>query len=66
MPFPDGWFTSYIANLVLQLIDDPRQMIREAYRVMKPGSVAAFTVWGRRENSLLFTTGTLAEEHLRK
>ena len=30
-------------------------MVREAFRVLKPGSAACFTVWGRRENSLMFT-----------
>ena len=27
----------------------------EAFRVLKPNSIAAFTVWGRRENCLIFT-----------
>ena len=66
LPFPDQWFTSYVSNLVLQLIDDSHAMIREAYRVLKPGSIAAFTVWGRRENSLLFTTRGTAEKRLRE
>jgi SAM-dependent methyltransferase len=29
--------------------------MREAYRVLKPGSKAVFTVWGRRERSVFFT-----------
>ena len=66
LPFPDQWFTSYVSNLVLQLIDDPHAMIREAYRVLKPGSIAAFTVWGRRDHSLLFTTRQMAEKRLRE
>mmetsp|Transcript_22 Transcript_22/g.26 ORF Transcript_22/g.26 Transcript_22/m.26 type:complete len:91 (-) Transcript_22:381-653(-) len=66
LPFPDGWFTCYVSNLVLQLIDSSTNMIREAYRVLKPGSVAAFTVWGRRENSLIFTCHDLAEKRLRE
>ena len=65
LPFPDAWFTSYIANQVLMLIDDPTSTIKEAYRVLKPGSVAAFTVWGRRQNSLQFTTREIAERRLR-
>ena len=56
LPFPDSWFTCYVSNLVLQLIDSPENQIREAYRVLKPGSIAAFTVWGRKDFSLLFTT----------
>ena len=48
LPFPDSWFSCYVSNLVLQLIDSPQNQITEAYRVMKPGSIACFTVWGRR------------------
>ena len=32
---------------------------------MKPGSVAAFTVWGRREESLLFTAQAEAKKRQR-
>ena len=55
LPFPDAWFSCYVSNLVLQLIDSPTNQIQEAYRVLKPGSAACFTVWGRPENSLMFT-----------
>ena len=61
LPFPSNWFTAYVSNLVLQLIDSPEDQIREAYRVLKPDSVAAFTVWGRKENSMLFTAQGEAE-----
>ena len=66
LPFPDEWFTSYVSNLVLQLVDNSANMIREAYRVLKPGSIAAFTVWGRRERSLVFTCREYAEKRLRE
>ena len=56
LPYPDKWFNAYVSNLCLMLIDDPCKQINEAYRVLKPGSKACFTVWGRRENTLLFTT----------
>ena len=39
-------------------------MIKEAYRVLKPGSVAAFTVWGRREESLRWTWKAEAKKRL--
>ena len=31
---------------------------------MKPGSIACFTVWGRRENSLIFTLTAEAKKRL--
>ena len=66
LPFPDDWFTSYVSNLVLMLVDSSVNMIREAYRVLKPGSTAAFTVWGRRENSMIFTAKDIAEQRIRE
>lgn len=30
-------------------------MISEAYRVLQPGGVVGFTVWGNEEDSLFFT-----------
>ena len=63
-PFPDQWFTSYVANLVLHLVEDPRAMISEAYRVLRPNSIAAFTVNGRKENCLLLTIIDIAKERL--
>ena len=66
LPYPDAWFDCYVSNLCLMLIDDPNKMILEAYRVLKPGSKACFTVWGRRERSLLFTLANLAKKSLNK
>ena len=34
LPYPDAWFTSYIANLVLMIVDDSHAMIKESYRVL--------------------------------
>lgn len=64
LPFPDNWFSCYVSNLVLQLIDRPADQIREAYRVLKPGSAACFTVWGRRENSLMVTIADEAKRRM--
>ena len=64
LPYPDSWFTGYVSNLCLMLISDPTKMINEAYRVLKPGSQASFTVWGRRENSINFTLQALAKKSL--
>lgn len=46
------------------LVDDHGAMIREAYRVLKPGSIAAFTVWGRRENTQMFEVATTAKNRI--
>ena len=66
LPFLDGWFTCYVSNLVLQLVDSKESQIREAYRVLKPGSIAAFTVWGRKENGLVMTLQAETERRKRE
>ena len=66
LPYPDQWFDAYVSNLCLMLIDDPNKQITEAYRVLKPGSKACFTVWGRREQTLLFNLIGLAKKSLKK
>ena len=55
LPFADASFGAYIANLSLMLVDDHKKMLKEAYRVLEPGSAATFTIWGRREHCLQFT-----------
>ena len=61
LPFPDAWFTSYVSHFVIMLVEDSVNMIKEAYRVLKPGGTAAFTVWGRLENSMTKYAKILAE-----
>jgi len=53
--FPDATFDRYYANYVLHLTTCPEKMIQEAFRVLQPGGMAGFVVWGRRENSPQFT-----------
>ncbi|KAF1335780.1 Alanine--trna ligase, partial [Globisporangium splendens] len=45
----------FVSNLCLQLTPDPDAMLRETKRVLKPNGLAGFTIWGRPENSGLFT-----------
>ena len=66
LPYPNAWFDCYVSNLCLMLVDDPDEMLKEAYRVLKPGSKACFTVWGRRERSLLFQISDLAKKSVNK
>lgn len=51
LPYSDGFFDRYLANLCLMLVPEPKNMLAEAYRVLQPGGKAVFSVWGRKENS---------------
>lgn len=55
LPYPDEFFDCYISNLSLMIVDNHHNQLLEAYRVLQPGGVAGFTVWGRKENTLFFT-----------
>ena len=55
LPFPSDFFDCYISNLSIHIVCNPLNQAKEAFRVMKHGSAACFTVWGRRERSLQFT-----------
>ena len=49
LPFPDGHFGAYISNLSLMLVNNYNNQLLEAYRVLKMGSAACFTIWGQDE-----------------
>ncbi|KAK5583455.1 hypothetical protein RB653_005050 [Dictyostelium firmibasis] len=55
LPFEDGSFDRYFSNYCLHLVTSPETMLKEAYRVLESGGIAAFSVWGRPENSNQFT-----------
>jgi ubiquinone/menaquinone biosynthesis C-methylase UbiE len=64
LPFENDSFDRVIANYVLHLTTDPAKMLQEVYRVLKPGAVAGFSVWGRPENSPQFTINNVALKKL--
>ena len=51
LPFDDGVFDAYVANLSLQLVNNPKNMLSETFRVLESGSSACFTIWGDRNMS---------------
>ncbi len=55
LPFATDEFHSYTSNLVLNAVDNYHNQLKEAYRVVKDGGVAGFSVWGRIANCTYFT-----------
>jgi SAM-dependent methyltransferase len=47
LPYPDGFFDLVFANEVLEHVDDDRQAVAEAYRVLAPGGHIALFVPNR-------------------
>ena len=54
LPYPDSYFDVYISNLSLMIVANHHNQLLESYRVLREGGYAAFTVWGRKENTALF------------
>ena len=48
IPNEDSSADRFIANLIIQLTTFPEKVVAEAFRVLKPGGIAAFSVWGHR------------------
>ena len=53
LPYADCIADRYIANMCLHLVEFPDRMVAEAFRVLKPGSIAAFSIMGDRAQSSL-------------
>lgn len=53
--FGDAEFDLYISNLSLMIVNNPEKMLEEAYRVLKPNSMAIFTIWGSENLCSLMT-----------
>lgn len=53
LPFADGEFDIVLAQLVVQLMDDPVAGVREMVRVARPGGIVAAVVWDSTTMPLL-------------
>lgn len=53
LPFENEQFEVYLSNLCIMLCDDVDKAICEAYRVLKNDGVAAFSIWGNKDNTKL-------------
>jgi len=47
LAFPDSTFDVYISNGLLEIVKKPDWVVNEAYRVLKPGGAASFSIYGR-------------------
>ncbi|CAI2375108.1 unnamed protein product [Moneuplotes crassus] len=55
LPFPDEEFDCYISNFSMHIVDNHHNQLLEAYRVLKPGCKAGFSVWGDKSRNNCFT-----------
>ena len=55
LPFQNEQFDCYISNYALQLSSDKVKTVKETFRVLKTGSIAAFAIWGSKEKSNFHT-----------
>ena len=53
LPFADGEFDAVLAQLVVNLVDDPPGAVREMARVARSGGVVAACFWDDEEMPLL-------------
>ncbi len=61
---PDSSVDKVIASLSLHIVNNPMAMLKECMRVMKPGAMSIFTVWGAKEHSYIFlSVDTIKEKY---
>jgi SAM-dependent methyltransferase len=53
LPFDDAGFDAALAQLVVNLVDDPPAAVREMSRVVRPGGIVAASFWDDEEMPLL-------------
>jgi ubiquinone/menaquinone biosynthesis C-methylase UbiE len=56
LPFEDNTFDRVVSRLGLMYFWDINSAISEVFRVLKPGGIASFVVWGPAEKSEFFGT----------
>jgi len=64
LPFASESFDCYISNMSMMIVPDYKKQIHECFRVLKKGSFACFTVWGRPEETISMTVIGQAREAL--
>jgi len=47
-------FELYLCNMCVMLTNNPQDFFNEASRILKPGGQAVFSIWGRKEDYVLF------------
>lgn len=50
-----GAFDRYMANLCLMIVPDAQAQLKSCYSALKPGGIAAFSIWGEKIKSKQFT-----------
>jgi SAM-dependent methyltransferase len=55
LPYDSGSFDRLLCNLAVMLTPEPDKAFAEAHRVLCPGGIAGWSVWGRSEQSHMFT-----------
>ena len=55
LPFRGGAFDRVAAGFLLHLCRSPRAVLAEVHRALRPGGLAAFSLWGARKGSLMYS-----------
>jgi ubiquinone/menaquinone biosynthesis C-methylase UbiE len=64
IPVESESFDRLYGNYVIHLAPEPQLILQEAKRILKPGGIAGFSVWGRPENSPKFTLSDKVKEKM--
>lgn len=64
LPFENASFDRVMAGMNLNLVPEPETMLKEMFRVLKPGGRMGISVWGRSEESFALTVFNSACEKL--